>query len=228
MRTTSAEPSGHSVRTACPLDCPDACTLDVTVEKGRIVKIDGGHANPVTRGYICAKVRRFTERLYGEDRLLYPAVRQGAKGQGTFARVTWDEALDQIARRMEKIRDTTGAEAILPFCYGGSNGLLTQDTNDATLFRAFGTSRLARTVCAAPTGAANQALYGKMAGRHLRRLRPRKTDCAVGRESRRLRYSFNSLLEAGAHGRSHTRGDRSAHHVAGAAGRLASRAPPRD
>ena len=164
MRTTSAESSGHSVRTACPLDCPDACTLDVTVEKGRIVKIDGGDANPVTRGYICAKVRRFTERLYGEDRLLYPAIRQGAKGQGTFARVTWDEALDQIARRMEKIRDTTGAEAILPFCYGGSNGLLTQDTNDATLFRAFGTSRLARTVCAAPTGAANQALYGKMAG----------------------------------------------------------------
>lgn len=164
MRTSSVEPSGHSVRTACPLDCPDACTLDVTVEKGRIVKIDGGDANPVTRGYICAKVRRFTERLYGEDRLLYPAIRQGAKGQGTFTRVTWDEALDQIARRMEKIRDTTGAEAILPFCYGGSNGLLTQDTNDATLFRAFGTSRLARTVCAAPTGAANQALYGKMAG----------------------------------------------------------------
>ena len=164
MRTSPAESSGHSVRTACPLDCPDACTLDVTVEKGRIVKIDGGDANPVTRGYICAKVRRFTERLYGEDRLLYPAIREGAKGQGTFTRVTWDEALDQIARRMEKIRDTTGAEAILPFCYGGSNGLLTQDTNDATLFRAFGTSRLARTVCAAPTGAANQALYGKMAG----------------------------------------------------------------
>jgi anaerobic selenocysteine-containing dehydrogenase len=134
------------------------------VEKGRIVKIDGGDANRVTRGYICAKVRRFAERVYGEDRLLYPAVRKGQKGNGTFSRVTWDEALDHIARRMEQIRDTTGAEAILPFCYGGSNGLLTQDTNDATLFRAFGTSRLARTVCAAPTGAANQALYGKMPG----------------------------------------------------------------
>ena len=78
--------------------------------------------------------------------------------------MTWDEALDQIAGRMEKIRDTTGAEAILPFCYGGSNGLLTQDTNDAVLFRGFRTSRLARTVCAAPTGAANQGLYGKMPG----------------------------------------------------------------
>ena len=156
---------GHStVRTACPLDCPDCCTLDVTVENGRVVKIDGGDANPVTRNYICAKVRRFGERMYGEDRLLYPAVRTGAKGAGTFVRVTWDEALDQIARRMEAIRDSVGAEAILPFCYGGSNGLLTQDTNDARLFRGFGTSRLARTVCAAPTGAANQALYGKMPG----------------------------------------------------------------
>src|SRR5437762_927955 len=149
-RTVATESWGHStVRTACPLDCPDACTLDVTVEKGRVVKIDGGDANPVTRGYICAKVRRFTERLYGEDRLLYPAIRKGQKGQGTFRRVTWDEALDHIAERMLHIRDTTGAEAILPFSYGGSNGLLTQDTNDATLFRAFGTSRLARTVCAA-------------------------------------------------------------------------------
>ena len=156
---------GHStVRTACPLDCPDSCTLEVTVEKGRVVKIDGGDANAVTRNYICGKVRRFAERMYGEDRLLYPAIRTGAKGAGTFVRVTWDEALDQIARRMEAIRDTVGAEAILPFCYGGSNGLLTQDTNDAVLFRGFGTSRLARTVCAAPTGAANQALYGKMPG----------------------------------------------------------------
>lgn len=165
MRTTSPESWGHStVRTACPLDCPDSCTLDVTVEKGRVIKIDGGDTNPVTRKYICAKVRRFGERVYGEDRLLYPAIRKGQKGQGTFNRVTWDEALDHIAERMEKIRDTTGAEAILPFYYGGSNGLLTQDTNDAALFRAFGTSRLARTVCAAPTGAANMALYGKMPG----------------------------------------------------------------
>ncbi len=165
MRTSSPESWGHStVRTACPLDCPDACTLDVTVEKGRVVKIDGGDTNPVTRGYICAKVRRFAERLYGEDRLLYPAIRKGLKGQGTFNRVSWDEALDYIVERMQHIRETTGAEAILPFCYGGSNGLLTQDTNDATLFRAFGTSRLARTVCAAPTGAANLGLYGKMPG----------------------------------------------------------------
>lgn len=154
---------GHStVRTACPLDCPDSCTLDVTVENGRIQKIDGGHANPATADFICGKVRRFAERVYGEDRVLYPAVRKGAKGHGTFARVSWDEALDLIARRMREIKSTFGGEAILPFSYGGSNGLLTQDTNDAELWRRFGTSRLDRTVCAAPTGAANKGLYGKM------------------------------------------------------------------
>jgi anaerobic selenocysteine-containing dehydrogenase len=126
--------------------------------------MDGGDVNPVTRNYICGKVRRFPDRVYGEDRLLYPAIRKGPKGQGTFTRVSWDEALDHIATRMLEIRERHTAEAILPFCYGGSNGLLTQDTNDAVLFRGFRTSRLARTVCAAPTGAANQALYGKMPG----------------------------------------------------------------
>ena len=164
-RTAPPETWGHStVRTACPLDCPDSCTLDVTVENGRIQKIDGGDENPVTRSFICAKVRRFAERVYGEDRVLYPAVRQGHKGQGTFSRVSWDEALDLIARRMQEIKAKWGGEAILPYYYGGSNGLLTQDTNDAELWRRFGTSRLATTICAAPTGAANQALYGKMPG----------------------------------------------------------------
>src|SRR5579872_1644789 len=164
-RTAAPETWGHStVRTACPLDCPDSCSLDVTVENGRIQKIDGGSDNPVTRDFICAKVRRFAERIYGEDRLLYPAVRQGAKGQGTFGRVTWDEALDLIARRMLESKRQFGGEAILPFYYGGSNGLLTQNTNDAELWRRFETSRLDTTVCAAATGAANLALYGKMPG----------------------------------------------------------------
>jgi anaerobic selenocysteine-containing dehydrogenase len=146
------------------LDCPDSCTLEVTVENGRIVEIDGGHENAVTRDYICGKVRRFADRVYGDDRLLYPGIRKGAKGDGTFNRVSWDEALDHIAERMIAIRDRAGAEAILPFSYGGSNGLLTHDTNDALLWRRFGTSRLARTVCAAATGAANLGLYGKMPG----------------------------------------------------------------
>jgi anaerobic selenocysteine-containing dehydrogenase len=162
---TAPESWGRStVATACPLDCPDACSLDVTVERGRIVTIDGARRTETTGGFICAKVRHFDKRVYGQDRLLYPAIRSGAKGQGSFSRVGWDEALTIVASRMREIRDGAGAEAILPFSYGGSNGLLTQDTVDAELWRRFGTSRLARTVCAAPTGAANQALYGKMAG----------------------------------------------------------------
>jgi len=150
------------VDTACPLDCPDACTLAVTVQHGKVVTIDGGHTNPVTNGYICAKVRRFGERVYGPDRLLYPAVRSGRKGDGRFTRVSWDEALELVAERFTQAKATHGGASILPFSYGGSNGLLTQDNLDAQLWRRFGTSRLARTVCAAPTGAANMALYGKM------------------------------------------------------------------
>ncbi len=150
------------VETACPLDCPDACSLAVTVQHRKVVQIDGSHKNPVTEGYICAKVRKFGERVYGPDRLLYPAVRKGRKGEGKFKRVPWDEALELIVDRFERAKREAGATSILPYSYGGSNGLLTQDNLDATLWRRFGTSRLARTVCAAPTGVANATLYGKM------------------------------------------------------------------
>jgi anaerobic selenocysteine-containing dehydrogenase len=150
------------VETACPLDCPDACSLSVTVQHGKILSLDGSERNPVTDGFICAKVRRFGERVYGPDRLLHPAVRRGRKGEGRFKRVTWDEALEKVAARMRDAKEKWGGSSILPFSYGGSNGLLTQDNLDATLWRRFGTSRLARTLCAAPTGAANMALYGKM------------------------------------------------------------------
>jgi anaerobic selenocysteine-containing dehydrogenase len=150
------------VETACPLDCPDACTLAVTVQRGKVVEIDGSHANPVTGGYICAKVRKFGERVYGPDRLLHPAIRKGRKGEGRFARVSWDDALERIVDRMQRAKSDHGGASILPYSYGGSNGLLTQDNFDARLWRRFGTSRLARTLCAAPTGAANMALYGKM------------------------------------------------------------------
>jgi anaerobic selenocysteine-containing dehydrogenase len=151
-----------TVQTACPLDCPDSCTLQATVRDGRLVALDGGSDNPVTDGYICAKVRRFPDRVYGEARLHHPMVRSGSRGSASFRRVTWDEALDRIAQQLQAARDGYGAESILPFCYGGSNGLLTQDVLDTLFFRRLGASRLARTVCAAPTGAANQSLYGKM------------------------------------------------------------------
>jgi anaerobic selenocysteine-containing dehydrogenase len=134
----------------------------VTVRHGKIVEIDGSERNPVTGGFICAKVRKFGERVYGPDRLLYPAVRKGRKGEGRFGRVSWDEALELIVERMQGAKAEFGGGSILPYSYGGSNGLLTQDNLDATLWRRFGTSRLARTLCAAPTGAANMALYGKM------------------------------------------------------------------
>src|SRR5918999_4777318 len=153
----------HVVSTVCPLDCPDSCSLDLTVQDGRITTINGSSLNPVTGGYICAKVRRFPERVYGPDRLLYPAVRKGPKGMASFERKTWEEAIALVAGRLRDARDRWGGESILPYSYGGSNGLLTQDTSDATLFRRLGASRLARTVCAAPTGAANLAMYGKMA-----------------------------------------------------------------
>jgi anaerobic selenocysteine-containing dehydrogenase len=149
---------------ACPLDCPDACSLEVRVVDGRVVKVDGDHRNPVTGGYICAKVRRTPDHLYGPDRLLYPARRVGPKGEGRFERISWEEALGLAAERMREARDRFGGESILPLCYGGSNGLLTQDTTDARLFHRLGASKLARTVCAAPSGRAAIGLYGKMAG----------------------------------------------------------------
>ena len=124
-------------------------------------------------GYICAKVRRFAERTDGEARLLHPAVRVGPKGNAALRERDLGRGARPHREAPRETRDTAGGEAILPFSYGGSNGLLTQDTTDARLFRRLGASRLARNVCAAPTGAANGALYGKMPCIELRRLRPR-------------------------------------------------------
>jgi anaerobic selenocysteine-containing dehydrogenase len=113
MAERAVESDTH-VTTACPLDCPDGCSLSVGVRDGRIVEIDGGHANPVTRGYICAKVRRFPERVYGPDRLRFPMVRKGPKGSNQFARVSWDEALETIVEAIERARASHGSESILP------------------------------------------------------------------------------------------------------------------
>jgi len=96
VKTAPPLTAEHVVDTTCPLDCPDACSLEVTLQDGRITSIDGSPHNSVTNGYICAKVRRFHERVYGDDRLLYPAVRRGAKGAGLFKRVTWEDALELI------------------------------------------------------------------------------------------------------------------------------------
>ena len=104
----------HAVETVCPLDCPDSCSLEVAVRDGRITSIDGSSLNPVTDGYICAKVRRYPERVYGPDRLLYPAIRKGPKGLASFERVSWDDALSLVAERLLETRRRWGGESILP------------------------------------------------------------------------------------------------------------------
>jgi anaerobic selenocysteine-containing dehydrogenase len=152
-----------TARSVCPLDCPDRCSLDVRVEEGRVVSIEGNHTNPVTAGFICAKVRRYPKRVYGPDRLLHPMRRVGVKGEARFERIGWDQAFDSIVDRFTQVRRDLGAEAILPFAYGGSNGLLSHGATDERLFRQLGTSRLWRTVCAAQTGLVNRAMYGRMA-----------------------------------------------------------------
>ncbi len=150
--------------TACPLDCPDACSLAATVEDGRLVRLDGDDRNPLTEGFICAKVREFGKHLEGPERLRHPAVRCGPKGEGRFREASWEEALELVATRLRAARDDHGGESILPVSYGGSNGLLTHGATDERLFNRLGASRLARTLCGAPSGRAHEALYGHMPG----------------------------------------------------------------
>lgn len=148
----------------CPLDCPDRCTLDVTVENERVVKIDGSHRSDYTDGYICAKVRGFTSRQYSPDRVLHPMKRVGAKGAGLYEKVSWDEALRFIAERFTDIANTSGPEAILPFHYDGSNGFITSLGMDERFWNRLGASNLARTFCAANTGAGWAGVFGDLPG----------------------------------------------------------------
>jgi anaerobic selenocysteine-containing dehydrogenase len=164
MSTESAGPTVEMKPSVCPMDCPDRCSLQVGVKNDLVVSIDAGAAHDVTGGFICTKVRRFARRLYGPDRVLYPQRRSGAKGSGRFVRISWEEALREIAARLQGITAGHGAEAVLPFAYGGSNGMLSHEFVDAHFFRRLGASRLERTLCAASTTAAQDALYGKMPG----------------------------------------------------------------
>jgi anaerobic selenocysteine-containing dehydrogenase len=150
----------------CPLDCPDTCSLDVTVAEGRVTKLDGNRVNPLTDGFICGKVRDFAAHVYHPTRLAEPLVRVpgSRKGESAFRPASWDEALGLVAKRLAEARERYGGESILPCCYGGSNGKLTHDAVDGVLFRRLGASRCLRTLCAANTGAASLALYGGMPG----------------------------------------------------------------
>ena len=149
---------------ACPLDCPDLCGLTVTVDAGRVVGVEGDRRGPLTDGFICGKVRKIADHLYGEDRLTTPLMRSGPKGSGRWSAVSWDEALGHIAERIGSIRARSGGEAILPYHYGGSNGWLTEGALATRFFRRLGASNLDRTFCAAATTAAVRGLYGVMPG----------------------------------------------------------------
>src|SRR5690349_7464443 len=112
------------VRGACPHDCPDTCAWQVTVDGGRAVRLLGDAQHPFTRGGLCAKVAHYVERVYHPDRLLHPLRRIGSKGSRQFERVSWDAALTDIAQRLRAVIDTHGAEAILPYSYLGTQGLI--------------------------------------------------------------------------------------------------------
>jgi anaerobic selenocysteine-containing dehydrogenase len=142
----------------CPLDCPDTCSLAVTVEDQKIVKVRGSHANPLTRGTICGKVSHYPELVHGPDRLLTPLKRVGPKGDGKFTRITWDEALDLIYERFTAIGREFGAEALLPLNYGGPHGVLAAGSMDLRFFHKLGATRLSRRpLCG---GVKEQAFFG--------------------------------------------------------------------
>lgn len=150
--------------TTCPMDCPDTCALEVTVGNGRVERIAGSGGDPHTGGFICTKVSRFDRRVYHPGRLHHPMRRVGPKGSATFERISWSEAIREITDRFRDLVIRCGGEAILPFHYGGSNGLLTDGLLDELYFARLGASRLARTICAAPATAVARAMYGKMPG----------------------------------------------------------------
>jgi anaerobic selenocysteine-containing dehydrogenase len=123
-----------------------------------------GAADPVTAGFVCAKVRRFERQVYAAERLQHPLRRSGPKGSGAFEPVTWDAAIAEITRRFREIAKRSGAEAILPYHYGGSNGVLSDGFLDTLFFARLGASRLLKTLCAAPATAVATGMYGKMPG----------------------------------------------------------------
>ncbi len=161
MTTESLAQTTATHTTACPLDCPDTCSLTVTVTGGRITTVDAAPGNPVTDGFICQKVKHHPERIHGAQRLLTPLMRTGPKGSGEFRPATWGEALDLIVAKLREAETGPGPEAVLPFVYNSSAPLL-QDEAGERLWKRFGATRLRHTVCAATYGAAYQSMFGDM------------------------------------------------------------------
>lgn len=157
------------VHAGCPHDCPDACGVLVTVEDGRATRIQGDPAHPITRGFLCAKVTKYLDRVYSPDRVLYPMRRIAPKGQGKgnagdFVRISWDEALNEIAERFKKISAESGPEAILPYSYAGNMGVLSYAGMSHRFFYRLGASQLDRTICATAGGEALATVTGRRLG----------------------------------------------------------------
>lgn len=157
--------SGTQVKSAvCPHDCWDTCALRVHVQDGRVVRVTGDPDHPTTRGFVCVKVGHYHERVHSPDRVLYPMRRVGPKGSGQFVRVSWDEALRYTAGRLREIVDRYGGEAVLPYSYCGTMGVLNYGSMDRRFFHRLGASRLGRTICSSAGKAALLYTYGDTLG----------------------------------------------------------------
>lgn len=150
-----ADAGTRTVRGGCPLDCPDTCGWVATVREGQAVDLRGDPDHPYTRGFLCAKVSRYLRRTYHEDRLRYPLRRVGSKGEGRFERVSWDEALAEVAERLRAIAASAdGPEAIYPYWSGGTLGLIQGQAMGQRLFHRLGASINNPTICSAAAEAA--------------------------------------------------------------------------
>jgi anaerobic selenocysteine-containing dehydrogenase len=151
------------VRATCPHDCPDTCALLVTVENGIATEVRGDPDHPTTAGVLCTKVSRYTERTYHKDRILHPMKRVGRKGEGRFERISWDEALDTIAVRLKEIA-SRNPQAILPYSYAGTMGLVQGESMAGRFFNKLGASLLDRTICATAGGVGYNYTVGARIG----------------------------------------------------------------
>ena len=148
--------------TSCTLDCPDTCSLSVTVTDGRIVDIDAAPGNPLTDGWICAKVKHHAERVYAPERVLTPLVRTGAKGSGAFRAVGWDEAIAIVAQQITSASAAAGPESVVAFTYNSSAGVVERASTCEAVFAAVGATRVEHTICAHTMGAAWDSVYPGM------------------------------------------------------------------
>jgi anaerobic selenocysteine-containing dehydrogenase len=149
------------VRGVCPHDCPDTCGVITEVQNGRAVKFEGDPDHPIARGWLCAKVRPYLHHVYHPDRLLQPLRRVGPKGAGQWRRITWDEAIAEIAERWRDIIARDGAEAILPYSYSGTLGLVQMAVSSGRFWNRLGASQLQRSICGAAAEYAVEATLGK-------------------------------------------------------------------